>query len=330
VSSSVSMSSSASVTTDGDSSVVSSNSRRRRITSLSSPVSPVSAQSESLVSEDKPRPRRRNTDSSSVTSGASETIPREPRRLVQLNDSNDATQVAELASFLRNEDAKPSTIASSRSVSSMPKPRPRRASDRPFAGGQKRSIRNPTKLRIVKSDDEGIAEDVLEKKASLRNLRACLTDEEDELEDSEGGDSLNISDLLTGRHGKLSGKDERRSARHYSAGRSAIFSDGEIGVDSDQVDPNAHDRMGMSMPGMSEKVMELSALVQQQKAQKILSKTENDTENGEDKGEDIFTFYSWSTSRQRRSKILKERKKLRDSVREGPLLASYEALMRMD
>jgi hypothetical protein len=84
------------------------------------------------------------------------------------------------------------------------------------------------------------------------------------------------------------------------------------------------------MPGMSEKVMELSALVQQQKAQKILSKTENDTENGEDKGEDIFTFYSWSTSRQRRSKILKERKKLRDSVREGPLLASYEALMRMD
>lgn len=188
---------------------------------------------------------------------------------------------------------------------------------------------------MVKSDDEGII-DVMEKKASIRNLRACLTDEEEDFEDSPGEESLNDTDLMTRGRGNRSGKDTRRSARHYSTGQDAVFSDEENGVNAHQVDPSsAHDRMGMSMPSTSDEVMELNALVlQRQEANTGLSKTmnvpEKDPGNGEDTEEDIFTFYSWSTSRQPRSKILKERKKLRDSVREGPLLASYEALMRIE
>jgi hypothetical protein len=321
------VSSSASLAMDGDGSVVSNSSRRRRMkTALPSPVEPLAGQLESLMSED----RRRNRDSSSV---ASETIPRDPRRELQRNGSSETDELAEFAEFeraLKTEDS--ATRRRTPHVSNMPISRPKRGSERSLAGAQKRSIRKQTRIRMVKSDDEGIA-DVLEKKASMRNLRACLTDEEDEFEDGLD-DSLKLTDILTGGPGKRSGKDaRRRSARHYSTGQASVFSDEENGVDHHQVDPSAHDRMGMSMPAMSLKVMELGALVQQQKAQKKFSKTLSPSKNGadnvEDKEEDIFTFYSWSTSRQPRSKILEERKKLRDSVREGPLLASYEALMRM-
>lgn len=327
------VSSSASVTLDCDGSVISSvsnNSRRRRTKpSVSSPVSPrLTTQLETLMSEEKPRRRRRDKDSSSV---ASEPIPREPRRVVLRDNSSDSPEVAELERFLKVEDAKPSRrIASTRSVSSAPVPRSKRATIRPLTERPKRSVRKQTRIRMVKSDDEGEIY-VMEKKASIRNLRACQTDEEDSL----GEECLTVTDLLTGGRGKRSGKDARRSARHYSTGQDAVISDVENGVDNHQVDPsNAHDRMGMSMPAMSPEVMDLSALMQQQRAQKRLSgsmfASENDAGNKEDEEEDIFTFYSWSTSRQPRSKILEERKKLRDSVREGPLLASYEALMKME
>jgi hypothetical protein len=46
--------------------------------------------------------------------------------------------------------------------------------------------------------------------------------------------------------------------------------------------------------------------------------------------EDIFTFYSWSTSRQPRDKILEQRKKFRDAIRQGPLLTSFQSLVRDD
>jgi hypothetical protein len=337
------VSSSTSVTTDGDGSVVSNNSRPRRTkAALAPPVSPLPTQLESLMLEDKSRSRRRNKDSSSVASETRTTtmttnIPREPSRVVQRNSSSDAAELASLTIFLKTEDAQPiRRNASSRSVSSMPIPRRKKGSERSLAEGQKRAIRKQTKLRMVKSDDEGVL-DVLEKKTSLRKLRTCQTDEEGEVEDSQDEKSLHETDSLHGGRDRRSGKDARRSTRHYSTGQAAVMSDEENGVDNHQVDRSAHDRMGMSMPSMSLKVMELGALVQQQKAQKTLSKTtsmstseNNHAEDEEYKEEDIFTFYSWSTSRQPRSKILKERKKLRDSVREGALLASYEALMRIE
>jgi hypothetical protein len=44
--------------------------------------------------------------------------------------------------------------------------------------------------------------------------------------------------------------------------------------------------------------------------------------------EDIFSYYAWSTSRQSRTKILRERKKLSDSIRHGALMSVYESFVR--
>jgi hypothetical protein len=47
-----------------------------------------------------------------------------------------------------------------------------------------------------------------------------------------------------------------------------------------------------------------------------------------DTEEDIFTFYSWSNSRQQRPKIQRERQLLQDAVKQGTVLATKERFIR--
>jgi hypothetical protein len=47
-----------------------------------------------------------------------------------------------------------------------------------------------------------------------------------------------------------------------------------------------------------------------------------------DNEEDIFTFYSWSSSRQSRPKIQRERKLLQDAMKQSAVLDTKEALIR--
>jgi hypothetical protein len=48
-----------------------------------------------------------------------------------------------------------------------------------------------------------------------------------------------------------------------------------------------------------------------------------------DTEEDIFTFYSWSTCRQQRPKIQRERQLLQDAIKQGAVLATKERFTRM-
>jgi hypothetical protein len=48
-----------------------------------------------------------------------------------------------------------------------------------------------------------------------------------------------------------------------------------------------------------------------------------------DNEEDVFTFYAWSSSRQPRPNIQRERKLLRDSVRQGAVEATKDGFVRM-
>lgn len=50
---------------------------------------------------------------------------------------------------------------------------------------------------------------------------------------------------------------------------------------------------------------------------------------GDGNEEDVFTFYAWSASRQPRPKIERERKLLRDTVRQGVVETTKDALVRM-
>ena len=46
--------------------------------------------------------------------------------------------------------------------------------------------------------------------------------------------------------------------------------------------------------------------------------------------DDIFSYYQWSASRQPRNKVQKARKQLNDSLRQGAMLATFEAFMRVE
>lgn len=110
--------------------------------------------------------------------------------------------------------------------------------------------------------------------------------------------------------------------------------------DSDEEDiETARERLGRSMP-------ELGPIVAKQKMSRRRSKEQlsigedeefqyqalgdDPSRHGvEDKTvEDIFTFYSWSTSRQPRDEIENGRRRLRDSVRDDAMNAALESLMK--
>ena len=89
----------------------------------------------------------------------------------------------------------------------------------------------------------------------------------------------------------------------------------------------------MSMPAM-----ELGPLIAHHKMNRRKSRDklvigENQVYQAEEKqsqeeADDIFTFYTWSASRQPRDEIEKERRRLRDSVRDQAMVAVFENYMK--
>jgi hypothetical protein len=107
--------------------------------------------------------------------------------------------------------------------------------------------------------------------------------------------------------------------------------------------PHHGGRLGRSMGDIPAfKASDLGSLLAQQKEQKRLSRETGASGDGggasvlvadegvDDNQEDIFSYYSWSTSRQARNKIQKERKLLSDALRQGAFLAAYESFVRME
>ena len=78
----------------------------------------------------------------------------------------------------------------------------------------------------------------------------------------------------------------------------------------------------------SMKAADIGGIVEKQKQAKRTASKQPIVKPTKEEGEDIFSFYSWTTSRQPREKILEQRKKYRDDGRKGSMLTAFKALVR--
>jgi hypothetical protein len=254
-----------------------------------------------------------------------------PVRRVMRTKSQDAQGISSLAAFLHEADTgKKKSKSSSRSVSSMPIPR-NAGADQP---GKKPMRRRLKKGSVSKTDDELELQDILRRPPIKRHasygsgLDFATASSAMETATKGGHHPKKFhSSFGSGLDLHTASDDLDRTSIHVSD----LLAGG--GSDNEDKKQSSRSRLAKSMSQIpTSKASDLGSILAQQKAQKLLSRSSMSSidcdEELEDTQEDIFSFYSWSTSRQPRNKIKKERKRLNDSIRHGALLAAYESFVR--
>ena len=270
-------------------------------------------------SQDPSRNRRMRSSSQDPSRHRAEntkiTTRPELQRHVKGQHSNEESTggIGGLASFLKGGDSHAnsnSKSASSRSVSSQSN------------GGKKKSIRKARKPSFQRGSSYNAQDGISPKPPKLREAHSdevkTISVVEEALQQS-----LHIGDITRSPLGSKT---------------NGIMSTTRIPnlQESGGVSPMGHkstgNGFGKSVPAMtfaeSMKAADIGGIVEKQKQAKRTASKQPIVKPTKEEGEDIFSFYSWTTSRQPREKILEQRKKYRDDGRKGSMLTAFKALVR--
>jgi hypothetical protein len=230
--------------------------------------------------------------------------------------------ISGLASFLKSDESRGESKSSSRSVGGDPE-----ESSAPIVDENKRRQTRRARKGNASSFTDTNDDNPLPKP----RFRQVKSDEVKLSVDDAGlRESLHIGEVF-------SQQKRPKGRRNMSTAGIPDFqeSDDASGRSSFAEANESGPAFGKSMPPLSFaeslKVADLGGHMKKLKDAKKDSSTQIQIEIVPKKEEeDIFTFYSWSTSRQPRDKILEQRKKFRDAIRQGPLLTSFQSLVRDD
>jgi hypothetical protein len=236
---------------------------------------------------------------------------------------------------------------------------------RKLRSGTKPSLAASPSSKGAEEEKDVVAKPRIMRQSGGRTGLIEVDSEEDDQEDGKGEleeKSIHVSDLMGPDPPKttesprgrvaLRRQSAKRGQQHLGGSRNSIAEDSDNTSDHSNVsidlaksnepkESNAHYRMGMSMPQlMASQALDVGTIVAKNKMRRRRSRERGDAlvlpeedifapPPEEKEEEDIFTFYTWSTSRQPRENIEKERQRLRDSVRDDVMRSAYENFMKV-
>jgi len=227
--------------------------------------------------------------------------------------------IASLAAFLNNSKSpKSNKLSSSRSVGAMP------------TSGASFSSKKPLRRRLKKKDDESLASAASKRPSKSKQIKGHSSM-------GSGLDLHSASSTPMEAYGGSKMRGRKPKSRSSSGSSDDSIEDQSLHV-SDILGTNNNgnaggstkksmERLNRSMGDIAFKASDLGSLLAQQKEFKRRSggaSVVSELLVDEEQQDDIFSTYSWTTSRQLRHKVQEERKLLNETLRQGTFEKAFQ------